>query len=253
VLLQGNAIVERLKNKTAVVTAAGQGIGRATAEAFLSEGARVWALDREPSLLAELPASPLLTCHRIDLLDVEAIRAFGAIAGEVDVLFNGVGYVHVGTLLDCEESDWQTSFDVNLSSMFRMTRVVIPGMIARKRGSIINMSSVQSSIRGFQQRFAYSVTKAGVIGLTKSLAADFAKDGVRCNAICPSAVDSPSMRQRIAAMDDPDAAYKLFSSRQPIGRMGTPSDIASLAVYLASDESSFVTGSTMVIDGGAAS
>lgn len=241
----------RLRSKTAVVTAAGQGIGRATAEAFLEEGAFVHAVDRNLDTLLTLGKRSNLELHQADLCDADAVRGLISKIDSANVLFNGVGYVHVGDILECPDDAWEHSLDVNLTSMFRLSRALIPGMISMDGGSIINMSSVQSSVRGFPKRCAYATTKAAVIGLTKSIAADFANRRIRCNAICPSAVDSPSMRERIAAMEDPEAAYKMFSARQPLGRMGDPHDIAALAVYLASDESSFVTGTTILIDGGA--
>ncbi|MGE0798473.1 MAG: SDR family oxidoreductase [Lautropia sp.] len=241
----------RLDGKRAVVTAAGQGIGHAVALAMAAEGATVHACDRDQALLAQLPRSANLIPVELDACSEADIRRLAAAAGGVDVLFNGVGMVHVGSILECDEAAWVRSLEVNLTSMYRMIRTLLPGMIDRGGGSIINMSSVQSSVRGFPNRFAYGTTKAAVIGLTKAVAADHAKDRVRCNAICPSAVDSPSMRSRIAAMPDPAAAQKLFNERQPLGRMGRPEEIALLAVYLASDESAFTTGTAVVIDGGA--
>ena len=244
-------MAERLKGKTAVVTAAGQGIGRATALAFLAEGALVHACDREPGLLARLPANERLRTVQIDACDAQAIDRLARATGRVDVLFNGVGMVHTGPILECSESDWLQAFEVNVTTMYRMIRAFLPAMQDGRGASIINMSSVQSSVRGFPNRFAYGTTKAAVIGLTKAVAADYAARGVRCNAICPSAVDTPSLRQRIDAMPDPAAAFKAFSERQPLGRMGRPEDIANLAVYLASDESAFTTGTCVLADGGA--
>ncbi len=242
---------DRLKGKRAVVTAAGQGIGRATALAMLAEGATVFACDRDAGLLATLPASAALVTVTMDACSRADVERLAATAGGVDVLFNGVGMVHVGSIADCDEEAWARSLEVNVTTMYRMIRALLPGMIARGGGAIVNMSSVQSSVRGFANRFAYGTTKAAVIGLTKAVAADHAKDRVRCNAICPSAVDSPSMRQRIDATPDPAATLAMFSQRQPLGRMGRPEEIAMLAVYLASDESSFTTGTAVVIDGGA--
>jgi NAD(P)-dependent dehydrogenase (short-subunit alcohol dehydrogenase family) len=243
--------VQRLRDKRAVVTAAGQGIGQATALAMAAEGATVYACDRDEGLLAALPALPGLVPVRLDACDAGAIARFASDAGPVDVLFNGVGQVHVGSILDCDEAAWARSLEVNVTSMYRMIRALLPAMIERGGGSIVNMSSVQSSVRGFPNRFAYGTTKAAVIGMTKAIAADHAKDRIRCNAICPSAVDSPSMRARIADTPDPAATLTMFSQRQPLGRMGRPEEIALLAVYLASDESAFVTGTAVVIDGGA--
>lgn len=243
--------MQRLRDKRAVVTAAGQGIGHATALAMAAEGATVFACDRDEALLAALPALPGLVPVRLDACDAASIARLADDAGPIDVLFNGVGQVHVGSILDCDESAWARSLEVNVTSMYRMIRALLPGMIAGGGGSIVNMSSVQSSVRGFPNRFAYGTTKAAVIGLTKAVAADHAKDRIRCNAICPSAVDSPSMRARIDDTPDPAATRAMFSQRQPLGRMGKPEEIALLAVYLASDESSFVTGTAVVIDGGA--
>jgi len=241
----------RLQGKRAVVTAAGQGIGRATALAMLAEGAIVHACDLDEALLATLPATEGLVPIRLDACSASDIEGLARTVGHVDVLFNGVGLVHQGSILQCDEAAWARSFEVNVSSMYRLIRALLPAMIEGGGASIVNMSSVQSSVKGFPNRFAYGTTKAAVIGLTKAVAADHAKDGVRCNAICPSAVDSPSMRARIDALPDPQAAHAMFSQRQPLGRMGRPEEIALLAVYLASDESAFVTGTAVVIDGGA--
>ncbi len=241
----------RLQGKRAVVTAAGQGIGRATALAMLAEGATVFACDRDADLLAALPASPALATVVFDACSPHDVDRLAATVGGVDILFNGVGMVHVGSILQCDEAAWTRSLEVNVTSMYRMIRALLPAMIGRGGGSIVNMSSVQSSLRGFPNRLAYGTTKAAVIGLSKAVAADHAKDGVRCNAICPSAVDSPSMRARIDDTPDPAATRAMFSQRQPLGRMGRPEEIAMLAVYLASDESAFTTGTAVVIDGGA--
>jgi 2-keto-3-deoxy-L-fuconate dehydrogenase len=241
----------RLQGKRAVVTAAGQGIGRATALAMLAEGAFVYACDLDEALLTTLPDAENLVPIRLDACCMSDIEELARTVGHVDVLFNGVGMVHQGSILQCDEAAWARSFEVNVSSMYRVIRALLPAMIEGGGASIVNMSSVQSSVKGFPNRFAYGTTKAAVIGLTKAVAADHAKDGVRCNAICPSAVDSPSMRARIADLPDPQAAHAMFSQRQPLGRMGRPEEIALLAVYLASDESAFVTGTAVVIDGGA--
>lgn len=245
----------RLAGKTAFVTAAGQGIGRATAQAFARAGARVIATDIDEGLLASLAAEPGVSVQRLDVLDPAAIVAAAAAASAVDVLFNGAGYVHAGTVLDCTEDEWDFAFALNVRSQFRTIKAFVPGMLARGQGSIINMASVAGSIKGAPNRFAYGATKAAVIGLTKAVAADFITRGVRCNAICPGTVESPSLRDRITAqaqasgqtLEQVEAA---FVARQPMGRIGRVEEIAALAVYLASDESAFTTGTTQVIDGG---
>lgn len=236
----------RLEGKVAVLTAAGQGIGRATAERFAREGARVIATDINAEALAQLE----LETRVLDVTDTAAVNALAAALGPIDILFNCAGYVHSGTILDCDESEWDRSFDINVSSMHRMIRAFLPGMLDSGGGSIINMSSVASSIKGAPNRYAYGMTKAAVIGLTKAVAADFMTRGVRANAICPGTVQTPSLEQRLAATGDYDAAYEAFVARQPMGRMGRPEEIAQLAVYLASDESAFTTGTINVIDGG---
>jgi 2-keto-3-deoxy-L-fuconate dehydrogenase len=241
----------RLRGKRAVVTAAGAGIGRAVAEAFIDEGALVTACDINHDGLAGLAATGI----RLDVTDRNAVAAMAETVGEIDILFNGVGLVHAGTILDCPESDWAAAFDLNVTAMYRMIRAFLPGMLERRTGSIINTASVASSIIGVKNRFAYGASKAAVIGLTKSVAADFVAHGVRCNAICPGTVESPSLMQRIAAqaeMNDETVAevHAQFSARQPMGRLGLPNEIAALAVYLASDESAFMTGHTAIIDGG---
>lgn len=239
----------RLTGKTVLVTAAGQGIGRASALAMHREGARVIATDINEGLLATLAAEGP-EVRVLDVRDPEAITATFAAVGVPDVLFNCAGYVANGTLLDCSERDWSFSIDLNLTAMFRMCRAVLPGMIERGGGSIINMASVASSVIAAPNRFVYSTTKAGVIGLTKSVAADFVTMGIRCNAICPGTVDTPSLQERMAAGGDYEAARKAFLARQPTGRLAGAEDIAGLVVFLASDESSFVTGAIHVIDGG---
>lgn len=242
----------RLQGKRALVTAAGAGIGRAVAEAFAREGAQVLAADRDAAALAALAGMQTL---QLDVTDAEAVRALPAQIGPIDVLFNGAGYVHDGTILDCDEEAWRFSFDLNVTAMYRLIRGFLPGMVERGGGSIINTSSVASSIKGVPNRFVYGASKAAVIGMTKAIAADFVDRGIRCNAICPGTVDSPSLRQRMTAMAATrgigfDEAYASFVARQPIGRLGKPEEIAALAVYLASDESTFTTGATHVIDGG---
>ena len=245
-------MANRLQGKTALVTAAGQGIGRATALAFAREGARVIATDID---LAQVGTLESCEPHRLDVLDADAIAALAREIGPVDVLFNCAGFVHAGTILDCGEQDWDRSFDLNVRAMYRLLRTFLPAMVERGAGSIINMASIASSVRAVPQRFIYSTTKAAVIGLTKSVAADFVTTGVRCNAICPGTVASPSLAQRMAAQASASGqnladVEQAFRQRQPMGRLGTPEEIAALAVYLASDESAFTTGATHIIDGG---
>ena len=245
----------RLSGKTALVTAAGQGIGRATAEAFAREGARVFATDINTGALAELGAVPGITAKHLDVTDPAAIKALVADIGAVHVLFNAAGFVHAGSILDCEEADWEFSFNLNARSMYRTIRAVLPGMLAQGGGSIINIASVAGSIKGIPNRFVYGASKAAVIGLTKAVAADFILRGIRCNAICPGTVESPSLRERItlqakASGQTPALVVGMFIGRQPMGRLGTPAEVAALAVYLASDESSFTTGTSQLIDGG---
>jgi 2-keto-3-deoxy-L-fuconate dehydrogenase len=241
----------RLDGKLCLVTAAAQGIGRETAQAFAREGARVIATDINAVALRQWASAHAgIECHALDVTDQTAIMALPAMA-DVDVLFNCAGYVHQGTILDCSARDWRQSFAVNVDSMFLLAQAVLPGMLARARGSIINMSSVASSIKGVPNRFVYSTTKAAVIGLTKSIAADYVSKGVRCNAICPGTVKTPSLGERVAALPGGmDANWRSFVQRQPMGRLGDAVEIAALAVYLASDESSFTTGQTHIIDGG---
>jgi len=241
----------RLAGKTALVTAAGQGIGRATAIAFANEGANVWATDINEATLATLVEGRAgIRTRRLDVRDWEAVEKAAADIGTISVLFNCAGFVHQGTILDCTEKDWDFSFDLNVKSMFRMCRAFLPGMLEAGRGSIINMSSGASSIKGVPNRFVYGATKAAVIGLTKALAADYVRKGIRCNAICPGTVESPSLDERIAALGDVEKVRADFIGRQPMGRLGRPEEIAALAVYLASDESGFTTGQTHIIDGG---
>jgi len=241
----------RLAGKIALVTAAGQGIGRATAIAFADGGAVVWATDiNEPLLTALSHDRPGIRTHRLDVRESQAVTAFAAEVGTIDVLFNCAGHVHHGSILDCAEKDWDFSFDLNVKSMYRTCRAFLPVMLKAGKGSIINVSSAASSIRGVPNRFAYGTTKAAVIGLTKAIAADFIRSGVRCNAICPGTVQSPSLEERIAALGDVEKVRAEFVARQPMGRLGRPEEIAALAVYLASDESAFTTGQTHIIDGG---
>lgn len=245
----------RLAGKTAFCTAAGQGIGRAVAEAFAREGARVIATDLNEALLAPLAAVPGVSVRRLDMLDAAAVAAAAAQAGPVDVLFNGAGFVHAGTVLDCTEDEWTFAFDLNVRSQYRSIKAFLPGMLERGRGSIVNMASVAGSIKGAPNRFVYGTTKAAVIGLTKAVAADFVARGIRCNAICPGTVESPSLRERIAAQAAASGqtlaqVEAAFVARQPMGRIGRTEEIAALAVYLASDESAFTTGTAQVIDGG---
>jgi len=242
---------QRLRDKLALVTAAGQGIGKATALAFASAGARVIATDVSDALLEQLAAErPDIVTERLDVTSSDDVESMARRYPDISVLFNCAGYVAHGTVLDCSEAQWNFSFDLNVTSMYRTIRTWLPNMVAAGRGSIINMASVASSIRGAPDRFAYGTTKAAVIGLTRSVAADFVTHGIRCNAICPGTVASPSLEQRIAAFPDPDAARAAFIDRQPMKRLGTTAEIAALAVYLASDESSFTTGAVHIIDGG---
>ena len=241
----------RLAGKRAVVTAAGQGIGRASALAMHREGARVLATDVNEAALASLAAEGLET-RVLNVRDPASIAAAVVAAGTVDVLFNCAGFVAAGTILDCDEDQWAFSLDLNMTAMYRMCRAFLPGMIAGGGGSIINMASVAGSVIAAPNRFVYGATKAGVIGLTKSIAADFVGSGIRANAICPGTVASPSLDQRLRDTGDYDAAKAAFIARQPIGRIGKPEEIAALVVYLASDESSYTTGVAHVIDGGMA-
>ncbi|MEX0969972.1 MAG: SDR family oxidoreductase [Paracoccaceae bacterium] len=239
----------RLTGKTCLVTAAGQGIGRASALAMQAEGARVIGTDINPDALAELADAGIET-RLLDVTDPAQITAAAAELGAPDVLFNCAGYVAHGSILDCDEAQWAFSLGLNMTAMYRMLRAFLPGMIAAGGGSIINMSSAASSVIAAPNRFVYGATKAGVIGMTKSVAADFIGQGIRCNAICPGTVESPSLEDRIRAQGDYDIARAAFIARQPIGRIGKPEEIAALVVYLASDESAYSTGAIHVIDGG---
>jgi 2-keto-3-deoxy-L-fuconate dehydrogenase len=243
----------RLAGKTAFLTACAQGIGRATALAFAAEGAKVFATDINGDKVAEI-ASDAITTAKLDVLDAEAVRAMAAKIGPIDVLFNCAGFVHQGTVLDATEAEWDFAFNLNVRSMFRTIQAFLPGMVAKGGGSIVNMASAASSIKGAPNRFVYGTTKAAVIGLTKSVASDFVKSGIRCNAICPGTVQSPSLDDRVAAgaaqFGSVEASRAAYIARQAMGRLGSPEEIAALAVYLASDDAQFVTGQAMLIDGG---
>jgi 2-keto-3-deoxy-L-fuconate dehydrogenase len=240
-------LTQRLAGKTALVTAAAQGIGRATAELFAAHGADVLATDTNSDALVQLQGC---RTAKLDVLLADEIERVVESAGTIDILFNCAGFVANGSVLECTDEQWALSFNLNVTSMFRLIRSVLPQMLARRRGSIINMSSVASSIKGVAHRCAYGATKAAVIGLTKSIAADFVTNGVRCNAICPGTVETPSLHQRLEASGDYDASRQAFIARQPMGRLGRPAEIAALALYLASDESEFTTGQCHIIDGG---
>ena len=236
----------RLAGKTALITAAGQGIGRATADAYLAEGATVIAVDINGETLKDFGG----ISHVADITDAEAVKTLAAKFPNVNVLYNCAGTVHAGTILDCDEDAWQFSVNLNVTAMYRLIRAFLPSMLANGGGSIINMSSIASSVKGIPNRFAYGATKAAVIGLTKAVAADFVTQGIRCNAICPGTVETPSLLQRLRDTGDFDKAYAEFTARQAMGRFGKVDELAALAVYLGSDESSFTTGQVHVIDGG---
>jgi 2-keto-3-deoxy-L-fuconate dehydrogenase len=237
----------RLAGKVALVTAAAQGIGRASAELFAAEGATVHAVDIDATALAGLSGCHT---HQADLTDGPAIAALPARVGSIDILFNCAGVVHSGTILDCDGRDWDFANALNVTAMYRMIRAFLPAMLERGGGSIVNMSSIASSVKGIPNRFAYGTTKAAVIGLTKSVSADFVGQGIRCNAICPGTVDTPSLQQRLRDTGDYEAAHSAFIARQPMGRLGRAEEIAALALYLASDESAFTTGAIHIVDGG---
>jgi 2-keto-3-deoxy-L-fuconate dehydrogenase len=243
----------RLAGKKALVTAAAQGIGRASALAFAAEGASVVATDINLAKLEELKrdSAGKIDTRRLDVTDAAAIGALAQALGAVDVLLNCAGFVHHGTILDCAEKDWELTLDLNVRSMYRLIRALLPAMLARGEGaSIINMASAVSSVKAAPNRFVYGTSKAAVIGLTKAVAIDFIKQGIRCNAICPGTVETPSLGERIAAQGGGPEVRQAFIARQPVGRLGTPEEIAALAVYLASDESRFTTGAIHIIDGG---
>lgn len=239
----------RLKGKTALITAAGQGIGKASALALAAEGATVWATDVNEKLLASYAGVPNIHAAVLDVMDKSAIQKMVASMPAMDVLFNCAGFVHAGTALDATDEQWDFAFDLNVRSQFWMIQAALPKMLTNKKGSIINMASVVS-IKGLPNRFVYGASKAAVIGLTKSVAADFVTQGIRCNAICPGTVDTPSLADRINVYEDPVEARKNFIARQPMGRLAQAHEIAPIVVFLASDESAFVTGQAYGIDGG---
>lgn len=242
----------RLSGKTAFLTAAGQGIGRATAEAFLQEGARVIATDLDKAKLDGLDGAE---CHALDVRSTEAVAALAKTVGPVDILFNCAGYVHHGTVLDCSDADWDFSMDLNVKSMHRTIKAFLPGMLDKGAGSIVNIASGASSVRGIPNRYVYGASKAAVIGLTKAVAADFIKRGIRCNAICPGTIESPSLGDRISTLagntgQTVQQVQQAFVDRQPMGRLGIAREIAMIALYLASDESTYTTGTINPVDGG---
>lgn len=240
----------RLKGKTALVTAAGQGIGHASVLAMAAEGAQVWATDVNEKLLERYAGVANVRTAKLDVLDKDAIGAFFKTLPALDVLFNCAGVVHNGTALDATDKDLEFAFNLNVRAQFWTIQAALPGMLAAGRGSIINMASVCSSMKGLPNRFVYGTTKAAVLGLTKSVAADFVTRGIRCNAVCPGTVDTPSLGERINANDDPEAARKAFIARQPMGRLAQAEEIAPVVVFLASDESVFATGQAFTVDGG---
>ena len=242
---------QSLEGKTALITAAGAGIGRASAEALAARGARVIATDLDGAAVADLAeTSPNITGHALDVLDAAAVQAIVTSLPRVDILLNCAGWVHDGTILDCDEDVWDRAFDLNAKATYRITKAVLPGMLANKRGSIINIASIVSSEKGAPRRFAYGASKAAIIGMTKAIAADFVKDGIRCNAICPGTVQSLSLNDRLTATGDFDKALAAFKERQPMGRLGQPEEIAEMVCYLAGDLSAFTTGQAFAVDGG---
>jgi 2-keto-3-deoxy-L-fuconate dehydrogenase len=244
----------RLQSKLAFCTASGAGIGRATAIAFAKEEARVVATDVDESKLKDLAEEGVVECLRLDVRDTAAVEAMAERFSPVDILLNVAGYVHHGTVLECSDADWDVSFDLNVRSMHRTIKAFLPGMLHKGKGAIVNIASAAGSIRGVPNRYVYGATKAAVIGLTKSVAIDFIRNGIRCNAICPGTIQSPSLDDRIAELGKTvggaGKARQMFIDRQPMGRLGKPEEVAALAVYLASDESAFTTGTTMLVDGG---
>jgi 2-keto-3-deoxy-L-fuconate dehydrogenase len=240
----------KLKGKTALVTAAAQGIGRAIALAYAEEGANVWATDIAVEKLADLKATAGIQISALNVLETATIDQVITNIGVLDILVNCAGFVHHGTILDCDPKDWDFSFNLNVRAMYLMARAVLPKMLQRGSGAILNIASVASSLKAVPNRCAYASSKAAVIGLTKSIAVDFVAQGIRCNAICPGTVDTPSLSERINAFADPVQARADFIARQPMGRLGRPEEIAAAAVYLASDDARFVTGQAFIIDGG---
>ena len=242
---------DRLKNKNIIVTAAGQGIGKATAIAFHNEGANVFATDINENTLKNLKDEySKIDIFKLDSTNKKDVESYCRHLNNIDVLFNAVGFVHHGSILDCEEKDWDFSFNVNIKSMYFMCKAILPKMLDNKKGSIINIASVASSLKGVPNRFVYGASKAAIVGLTKSIAADFVKQNIRCNAIAPGTIFTPSWEDRVKQSEDPVQAKKDFIARQPMGRLGTADEIASMAVYLAGDESGFTTGNTFSVDGG---
>ncbi|MFN3847496.1 MAG: SDR family oxidoreductase [Paracoccaceae bacterium] len=240
-----------LHGKTALVTAAGNGIGRASAEVLARRGATVIATDIDGAAVSAVAeGSDRITAHRLDVLDATAVAALISASPPIDILVNCAGWVHDGSILDCDDAVWDRSFDLNAKAMFRLTKAVLPSMLERQSGSIINIASIVSSLKGAPRRFAYGASKAAIIGMTKAIAADFVKDGIRCNAVCPGTVESPSLKERLAATGDFDKALADFRARQPMGRLGKPEEIAELVCYLAGDLSAFTTGQAFAIDGG---
>ena len=240
----------RLKGKTALITAAGQGIGHASAVAMAKEGATVWATDVNPALLEKFKGVANVHTAVLDVMNKQAIQSVTIGIPVIDVLFNCAGFVHAGTVMEASDKDWEFAFDLNVRSQFWMIQAVLPKMLANKKGSIINMASIASSVRGLPNRFVYGASKAAVIGLTKAVAADYVTQGIRCNAVCPGTVDTPSLQDRINAYSDPVEARKNFIARQPMGRLATAEEIAPVVTFLASDESSFSTGNVYSVDGG---